>query len=74
MPRPRSDDDKPVMGERVEVWDGESKDWSVHEIRRVLHMGMKGWTIETSMGLFMDVIPVSNGITKPHWREWRKDG
>lgn len=74
MPPRRIEDDRPVMGERVEVYDYADKNFSVHEIKRVMHKGMRGWTVETSMGLFIEVEPVNAGANKPSWREIVKDG
>jgi len=62
----------PKAGEDVEVWDYIEKRFVVRAIKSVLHLGMKGWTVECSLGLLMDVVPTGNdGRTKPAWREYR---
>lgn len=72
MRQRKNDTDRPIMGERVEVWDYAKDKFEVQEIKSILHMGMKGWTIETGMGLLLDVVPTEyGGALKPAWREWR---
>ena len=68
----KREEGKPRTGDKLEIWDYIGGKFIPSKICAVLHLGMKGWTIEADGGFLMDVVDARDeGRTDPFWREYR---